>query len=153
MLITSCQDNKPQLVSSNSSTYEIATGEWPKKLDINAKAQDILNEWDEYMAFETSFDALYNVANRDDLELTVEDLIEKQNTLETSEYPETFNKEQIKSRQKVFKTYILKVKGDIYYRTDPKKSVVEMIKAYNAFRDQFNVTVNNTFNTDLILEE
>lgn len=122
-------------------------------MEINAKAQDILKEWVEYSAFETSFDALYNVANRDDLSLTIEDLIEKQNILEASEYPATFDKPQVKSRQKVFKTYLLKVKGDIFYRTNPQESVVEMIEAYNAFRNQFNVVVNNTLDTDLILEE
>lgn len=150
---TSCQEKKAKLVSSDSSSYELSTEKWPNKLDIDSKAQDILKDWAEYNAFETSFDALYNVANRDDLSLTIEDLIEKQNDLETSEYPETFDKPQVKSRQKVFKTYLLKVKGDIFYRMDPQESVVAMIKAYNAFRNQFNVVVNNTLDTDLILEE
>lgn len=150
---TCCQDKKPELISNDSSAYEISTEKWPKKSDVNAKAQDILKDWEEYNAFEASFDALYNVANRDDLELTIEDLIEKQNALEISKYPEKFDQPQVKSRQKIFKTYMLKVKGDIFYRTDPQESVVEMIDAYSAFRDQFNVTVNNTLNTDLILEE
>ena len=149
----SCQDKKPELISNDISAYEISTEKWPEKSSVNAKAQDILTDWTEFNAFETSFDALYNVANRDDLKLTIEDLIEKQNALETSNYPATFDIEQVKSRQKIFKTYMLKVKGDIFYRTDPQKSVVEMINAYSAFRDQFNVTVNNTLNTDLILEE
>lgn len=150
---TSCQEKKAELVSSDTSAYELSTEKWPNKLPVDAKAQDILKNWAEYNAFETSFDALYNVANRDDLSLTIEDLIEKQNDLETSKYPETFDKPQVKSRQKVFKTYMLKVKGDIFYRLDPQESVVEMMKAYNAFRNQFNVVVNNTLNTDLILEE
>lgn len=149
----SCQEKKAELVSSDSSKYELSTEKWPKKSDVNAKAQEILKDWPEYNAFETSFDALYNVANRDDLKLTIEDLIEKQNALETSKYPETFDKPQVKSRQKIFKTYILKVKGDIFYRTDPQASVVEMINAYNAFRNQFNVVVNNTLDIDLILKE
>jgi hypothetical protein len=149
----SCQEKKAELVSSDTSAYELSTEKWPKKSDVNAKAQEILKNWTEYNAFETSFDALYNVANRDDLSLTIEDLIEKQNVLETSTYPEDFDKPQLKSRQKIFKTYILKVKGDIFYRIDPQESVVEMIKAYNAFRNQFNVVVNNTLDTNLILEE
>ncbi len=149
----SCQEKKAELVNSDTSAYEISTKKWPKKLAVSAKAQDILKDWVEYNAFETSFDALYNVANRDDLKLTIEDLIEKQNALEASEYPEAFDKPQVKSRQKVFKTYILKVKGDIFYRIDPQESVVEMINAYSAFRNQFNVVVNNTLDTDLILEE
>ncbi|MGB6150842.1 MAG: hypothetical protein WBG48_02520 [Pricia sp.] len=150
---TCCQDKKPELVSNDTSTYEISTEKWPKKSEVNAKAQDVLKDWTEYNAFEVSFDALYNVANRDDLKLTIEDVIEKQNALETSKYPEKFDIPQVKSRQKVFKTYMLKVKGDIFYRKDPRKSVVEMINAYSAFREQFNVVVNNTLNTDLILEE
>ena len=150
---TSCQDKKPELVSSDTSSYEISSEKWPKKSEVNAKAQDILKDWAEYNAFETSFDALYNVANRDDLKLTIEDLIEKQNAMETSKYPEKFDIPQVKSRQKIFKTYMLKVKGDVFYRTEPQKSVVEMINAYSAFREQFNVVVNNTLNTNLILEE
>ncbi len=150
---TSCQEKKADLLHSDTSAYDISTEKWPKKLDVNAKALDILKDWAEYTAFETSFDALYNVSNRDDLMLTIEDLIEKQNTLATSEYPEAFDKPQVKSREKVFKTYMLKVKGDIFYRIDPQDSVVEMIKAYNAFRNQFNVVVNHTLDTDLISEE
>jgi hypothetical protein len=150
---TSCKETKPDLVSNNISAYELSTEKWPTKSDVNAKAQEVLKDWPEFNAFETSFDALYNVANRDDLGLTIEDLIEKQKALEASEYPETFDRPQVKSRQKVFKTYLLKVKGDLFYRTDPRESVVQMIKAYNAFRNQFNVVVNNTLDTDLILEE
>ncbi len=149
----SCKDKKPELVSNDTSSYEISTEKWPKKSDVNTKAQDILKDWTEFNAFEISFDAIYNVANRDDLSLSIEDLIDKQNALEASEYPETFDKPQVKSRQKVFKTYILKVKGDMFYRIDPQESVVEMINAYNAFRNQFNVVVSNTLDTDLILEE
>lgn len=149
----SCQEKKAKLENSDISAYEISTEKWPKKSDVTVKAQDILKDWAEYNAFETSFDALYNVANRDDLMLTIEDLIEKQSALEASKYPEAFDKPQVKSRQKVFKTYMLKVKGDIFYRIDPQESVVEMINAYSAFRNQFNVVVNNTLDTNLILEE
>ncbi len=149
----SCQEKKAQLVSNDGSTYELSTEKWPKKSDVNAKAQEILKDWVEFNAFETTFDALYNVANRDDLKLTIEDLIEKQNALETSKYPKAFDIPQVKSRQKIFKTYILKVKGAIFYRTVPQESVIEMIKAYNSFRNQFNVVVNNSLDMDLILEE
>ena len=149
----SCQDEKPQSVSSDTSDYEISIKNWPKKSKVKEKAQEILKDWTEYDTFDTSFDALYTVENRDDLELTIENLIEKQNTLETSSYPKAFDKPQVKSRQKIFKTYMLKVKGDLFYRTDPQESVIEMIDAYSAFRNQFNVIVNNTLNLDILMEE
>lgn len=149
----SCKEKKPELVSNDTSVYEISTENWPQKSDIDPKAEAILKDWDEFKAFDTNFDALYNVANRDDLKLTIEDLIAKQKVLEASEYPETFDKPQVKSRQKVFKTYMLKVKADLFYRNDLQESVLQMIKAYNAFRNQFDVIVNNTLDIDLILEE
>lgn len=149
----SCREKNPELVSNDTNSYEISTEKWPEKLDLSPKAQDILEEWPEFNALETSFDALYTVSNREDLSLDIEDLIEKQNALEASEYPDTFDRPEVKSRQKVFKTYMLKVKGDLFYRKDPQESVLQMINAYNAFRNQFNVIVNNTLDTDLILEE
>ena len=84
--------------------------------------------------------------------LTIDDLIEKQKELVASEYPEKFDIPQIKSRQKVFRTYILKIKGDLYYYQNPEESIMQMFEAYNAFRNQFNVVVNNTLDTNLILE-
>ena len=42
---------------------------------------------------------------------------------------------------------MLKVKGDLYYRKDSRKSVIQMIDAYNALRNRFNIIVNNTLDT------
>jgi hypothetical protein len=68
------------------------TEKWPfQKSNVNVKAQDILNDCRDN-AFETSFDALYNVANRDDLKLYYRRRPEEQNAMETSKYPETLKK-------------------------------------------------------------
>lgn len=153
LMTLSCKDNKGEVVVNDTSGYAITTEKWPEKVDVNAKAQAILNDWLEYNGLENSFDALYTVENREDLSLTIENLIENQKALAESTYPEKFDKPQVKSRQKVFKTYMLKVKGDLIYRTDPQESILQMIGAYNAFRNQFNIIVNNTLDTKLILEE
>ncbi len=131
--------------------YRLKLGQ--KKSAVNAKAALILSDWSEYNALDTSFDALYTVENREDLILIVEDLIEKQKLLEASKYPEMFDKPRIKSRLKVFKTFFLKIKGNLEYRLDTEEPVLETINAYNALRNQFNVTVNNTLDTKLILDE
>jgi hypothetical protein len=125
----------------------------PKPNEINGQALAILKEWQEFKGLETTFESLYRVANREDLELVIEDLVEKQKTLEASTYPAAFDKPQVKSRQKVFKTYILKTKGNLEYRVGTKSSTIEMIESYNAFRNQFNVIVNNKLDTILILSE
>ncbi|MBT2163579.1 hypothetical protein [Zobellia barbeyronii] len=152
VLTVACKEQKQELVVEDVIAQELSNEKWAKKLPIKPKAQAILDDWIEFASFETSFDALHTVANREDLRLVIEEMITKQNQLEESTYPKEFNIPQVKSRQKVFKTYMLKVKGDLFYRIDPEESIVQMMEAYNAFRNQFNVVVNNTLDTDLILD-
>lgn len=113
----------------------------------------LVDEWKEYRELEISFDRIYTVEYAEDLILVVEELIEKQKLLEKSVYPKELDIPQVKGRQKVFKTYLLKVKGNLAYRQDPENSINEMIDAFNIMRDQFNVVVNNTLPQDLISNE
>ncbi|EAR02506.1 hypothetical protein [Maribacter sp. HTCC2170] len=152
-MAVSCNEKVQEQSTEDPSGYELSTEKWPNKRNVNSEVEAILNEWPEYIAMEVSFDAIYNAVNREDLSLTVENIIEEQKLLEASSYPKEFDKPQIKSRQKVFKTYVLKVKGDLIYRLDPEKSVIEMIDAYNAQRKQFSIVLNNVLDTKLILEE
>jgi len=152
-MFASCKERTQEVAADDTSGYELSTEKWPNKLSVNSKVRAILGEWPEYNAMDVSFDAIYNAANIEDLRLTLENIIEEQKLLEDSEYPKEFDKPQIKSRQKVFKTYVLKVKGDLIYRLDPETSVHEMINSYNALRKQFNVMLNNTLDTKLILDE
>ncbi len=149
----SCKETQKEEVDQDASGYVISTEKWPKKRSLDSKASAILQEWPEFMAMDVSFDALYNAGNREDLSLTIDNIIEEQKLLEKSTYPEQFNTPQIKSRQKVFKTYLLKVKGDLYYYLDPEASVNEMIDSYNIMRQQFNAVVNHTFDAQLILDD
>lgn len=152
-LFFSCIQDKKIAVTETIPDANFDTKKFPPKILINAKANELLQNWTEFNAFETSFDALYRITNTADLTMVIEDLIEKQKLLENSEFPELFKKPQIRSRQKVVKTFILKIKGDLEYKVDPKNSVLETIEAYNSFRNQFNVLANNTLDTELILNE
>lgn len=153
LMLGSCKDKTQELAVEEDAGYELSTEKWPKKLSVNSKVKAILREWPEFNAMDISFDALYNADNREDLSLTIENIIEEQKLLEDSEYPKEFDKPQIKSRQKVFKTYVLKVKGDLIYRLDPEASVHEMINAYNNLRKQFNVLLSSALDSSLILDE
>ena len=135
LLLISCQGEKNTTVTTDDSAFEISIEKWPKKSILSAKTQESLKDWDEFYALETSYDAIYTIKNTEDLKLVLEDLIEKQKLLQASNYPEALNKAQIKSRQKVFHTFILKTKGDLIYRIDVQKSALQMIDAHNAMLD------------------
>lgn len=132
---------------------DFETKKFPPKVAINARATDSIKNWPEFKAFETSFEAVYRIENKDDLSLVLEDLIEKQKLFEASVHPKLFDNPQIRSRQRVLKTFILKTKGNLEYQIDTREATIEMITAYNALRNQFNVMVNNTLDTKLIFDE
>lgn len=149
-----CNDNKKKGEEATVIVKEFVLGKIAKPKKANAKAKAILEEWPEFNALETSFNALYKVNSEEGLTVVIEDLIEKQKLLKASDYPEKFNLAEIKSRQNVFKSFILKVKGDIEYRVAPQESIKQMVKAYNAYKNQFNVVVSNPLNLEaLILDE
>lgn len=143
-VLSSCKDKNRPVDETEISESSIATNTFPAKLALNTKSQDLVKDWLAFKAFDANFDRIYNATYREDLVLIVEDLVENQKKLEASSYPLQFDIPQIKGRQKVLKTFILKTKGDLEYRQDPSKSIGEMITAYNNFRNQFNVELNNT---------
>ena len=149
----SCKEGVQETATVSESSFGAMANAMPKVVSVNAKAEAILSQWKEYYSFHQSFERLYTIDFREDLVLVIEDLVEKQKVLEASEYPAEFNIPQVKGRQKVVKTYILKTKGDLEYRLNPENSMKELITAYNALREQFNVTVNNTLPTELIENE
>lgn len=150
ILLSSCNQGKTSNTPKETVAEFFSVDSLPKPSAVNNKAAAILKDWKEFNDLENAFLTLYNVDNREDLVLVIEDLIEKQKALEASTYPESFDKPQIKSRQKVFKTFVLKTKGNLEYRVGVKSSTMEMAQAYNAYRSQFNVLVNSVLDTSLI---
>ena len=153
MLVHACKEAASETAIAQDSGWQIDTDSLPKKSTVDAKAQVILNTWKEFAVLERSFDKVYTTEFREDFVLTIEELVENQKKLETGMYPEAFNIPQIKGRQKIFKTYLLKTKGNLEYRQNPKESIIEMITAFNDLRDQFNVVVNNTLPDELRASE
>ncbi len=153
LLLFSCGNNQRNEQSIKTDELEFDAQKLPKKSILNSGAKAILDTWAEFNDLDNAFDGLYSVENNEELILLIDEFIEKQNALVVSQYPETFDKPQVKSRQKVFKTYILKVKATLEYRKDPLEPTIEMVNAFNGLRNQFNVMVNYNFDTKLILDE
>lgn len=149
LVVYSCKDEVSNTGDTGESVWQVSMDSLPAKRNVLPKAQQILNDWKEYTVLERSFDKIYTTEFREDLVLIIEELIENQKKMEAAEYPEAFNIPQIKGRQKVFKTYLLKTKGDLEYRQNPQESLKQMIQAFNHLRNQFNVTVNNTLPDEL----
>ncbi|WP_396632456.1 hypothetical protein [Maribacter sp. R86514] len=153
VLAVSCKDAAQDKSSIREIRWEETTDSLPQKSRVDAKAKTILNDWLEYNALDKSFDKIYTSENIEDFQFLVDELIENQKKMEEGTYPEKFNIPQVKGRQKLFKTYILKTKGDLEYQQNPRESILQMITAFNDLRNQFNVVVNNTLPDELIKNE
>lgn len=153
IVLLSCKENNVLIEAEQDTKWENIARELPPKIVLNPKSKALVDDWLAFKSFDASFDRMYTATYIEDLVLIVEDLVENQKVLEGSVYPTEFNNPQIKGRQNVLKTFILKAKGDLEYRQDPKVSIEEMIAAYNGFRNQFNVQVNNTLPEELRANE
>lgn len=153
VLVASCKEEVKETTVVHESLWQSTKDSLPVKIGLDTKAHAILKDWLEYNALDKSFDKMYSSDYIEDFELVIDEIIENQKKLEESEYPEKFNIQQIKGRQKLFKTFVLKTKGDLEYRQNPTESMIQMIKAYNDLRNQFNVVVNNTLPEELLKNE
>jgi hypothetical protein len=153
LITSSCKEAASEIENMQESQWEVVTDGIPNKVRVDSKAQTILNDWKDFIVLESSFDKIYSSENREDFVLIIDELVENQKKMESGIYPASFDIPQIKGRQKVFKTYVLKTKGDLEYRQDPRESLIEMITAFNNLRNQFNVVVNNTLPDELRANE
>lgn len=149
----SCKGPSDGAPTESKEIQFLQISELPSKSSINPKASAIVGNWKEFNDFDAGLDALYSVTSREELAIVLDDLVERQKHLENEPYPESFDIPQVKSRQKILKTFILKTRAAVEYRTDATPAAVEMITAYNSLRNQFNVIVNNTLDTKLLTDE
>lgn len=153
LVLFGCKKNKDNAQETQNTELVFQYQKMPPKLAINPEATKIVESWKEFMAFATSMDVLYKATNNEDLILAIDDLIEKEKQLAEGTYPELFDVFQVKSRQRVLKTYIYKVKASVLENQETTEPTIEMLEAYNAMRKQFNVIVNSQLDKELILDE
>ncbi len=151
--LQACKQNATSTVSQGEEAPFFAMDSLPDRATLNPGALEITRDWTTFNELDMGFNALSTVENHEDLVLVLEDLVERQKRLEEGEYPEQFDIPQVKSRQKVVKTFILKTRAAAEYRVDATPAAIEMMKAYNALRTEFNVLVNNKLDTLLITDE
>jgi hypothetical protein len=153
LLSYSCQQQKGEEDSVRQELQFFTYSSLPKKAAMNAKVFELVKGWTEFNDLDSGFEALSTVENLEDLSLVLDDLVERQKQLEASTYPEEFDLPQVKSRQKVLKTFILKTRASVEYRVDATAPAIEMMEAYNALREQLHVLVNNTLDKELLSDE
>lgn len=149
-LLWSCKRGEEASQSQQPKTPIFQLQNRVPKFPLNPKATALVETWEAFVALEKSVDVLYKARSTEDAILAIDDLIEKESLLAQSSYPERFNTLPIKSRQRVVRTYLYKVKFSLLENQPATAAAVEMLQAYNALRRQFNSIVNNVLDSTLL---
>lgn len=153
-LFLGCGDTQSDAVDEKAKQERLFTFQGtPSIVKVSGDAISIANGWKEFSQLERGFDVMFQSTSNEDLILAIDDLLEQEKGLREGEYPEKFDSMKIKSRQKVFRTFLLKIKAGLGNNRDVTKGLNEMLIAYNALRSQMNTIANNQLNTELILNE
>lgn len=151
-LFFGCGDGEPQTKDQTFDQGRLFTFQGtPSIVKLKSNAIILTNDWKEFSELELGFDVMYQATANEDLVLAIDDLLEREKMLGDSEYPEEFNTMKIRSRQKVLRTFMLKVKADLAYNRDVTEGLKQMLTAYNALREQMNTITNNPFSAEFIL--
>ncbi len=148
-----CKKTDSVATTAQNDDLEFNYQKMPDKATINPNAAAIVENWPEFKALNASIDVLYKATNNEDLALAIDDLIEKEKDLEVGKYPELFDSFQVKSRQRVLRTYLFKVKASILDNQPTSGPTLQMLEAYNALRKQLNVIMNSQLDKKIILDE
>lgn len=150
MFIACSEKKKNEEVVAESPDSFVFNG-FKDEVEFGPNAQAIIGDWPEYMALQNSFSVLKRASNTEDVKLAIDDLIEKEKALGDAEYPVAYDKLQIKSRQQIFKTFLYKVRGHLNDGQKIEEPMKQLMDAYNALKGQMNRLVNNTLDTNQIL--
>ena len=152
-ILGACKKVEKTTAEVENQDLEFNYQKMPDKIGINPEATAIVEEWEEFKALNASIDVLYKATNNEDLALAIDDLIEKEKKMADGTYPELFDTFQVKSRQRVLRTFLYKAKASIQENQPTTQPVVEALEAYNNMRKQLNVIMNSQLDKKLILDE
>ena len=154
VLLLSCGNSQTEEIDDTLKQESLFTFQGtPTLIKFSGEAVSLAEGWKEFAQLERGFDIMFQSSSNEDLVLAIDDLLEQENTLGEGEYPEKFDSMKIKSRQKVFRTFLLKIKAGLANNRDVTEALNQMLVAYNALRSQMNTIANNQLNTEIILNE
>ncbi len=141
LLLMACRQEEPAARDESLQSASQDSLQLPATLPLSAEAQAGIEGWAALENLQQRMESVYRGQENEELELLLEELTGACQELETSEFPVNFDRPSVKSRLKVFRTFLQKTQADLHYRLNPRESLIQALVAYNAFREQLNRVV------------
>ena len=138
MGLFSCGEKQVDKQEEMGTNLSLDYSDLPEFSPLSVTSDSIVNEWPSFDALDQRMGALKSVISLPDLKMLVAELIEKEGAILKDGYPEDFNTPEVKSRQRLLRTYLLKTQALMNQSQDPKAATLETIAAYNALKEQLN---------------
>lgn len=105
---------------------------------LDEETFNLVENWGAFMKFQLGLENLVRATNESEMLLAIEDLIVQETELSNSTYPEVFNHQMIKSRQKLVRTFLLQLKADLLDKTPVTNSGSNFLDSYNQWIEFMN---------------
>lgn len=147
--LVSCGGDRTEPLADSPAVSPPAQAYWnrPMKVPLTPDAERIVASWPTFTELDRSFDLLTRTVNEQELKLAVNDLLEKEAAMAKQRYPVPFDQSPVKSRQKVMRTYLLKLQWELDQRDSVTQTVDDLANSYNAFRKKLNYLLLNPIDT------
>ncbi|MEN1785409.1 MAG: hypothetical protein AAGF77_09745 [Bacteroidota bacterium] len=152
-LIIGCGKGKSEQATMATAEAALSFKNIPNALAFNSAVDSVMATWSEYQAMDESFAVLRRASNPEDAILALDDLIEKERAVANAAYPEAFDQIQVKSRQRVIRTFLLKIRNNLEDRRPIDSVMIQLADAHNALRNQFNIIMIDTLDIKKLLSE
>jgi hypothetical protein len=136
--VLSCGEKQVEKQEATGVSISLDYSDLPDFRPLSIKADSIVKEWPAFDALDQRMAALKLVVSLPDLKMLISELIEKEGAILKDGYPKDFNTPEVKSRQRLLRTYLLKTQALIDQSQDPKAATLETIEAFNSLKDQLN---------------
>jgi hypothetical protein len=136
--VFSCGEKQLENQAETSANLSLDYSDLPDFTSLSFKADSIVKVWPAFDALDQRMTALKLVVSLPDLKMLVSELIEKEGAILKDGYPKDFNTPEVKSRQRLLRTYLLKTQALINQSQDPKAAALEAVEAFNALKEQLN---------------
>ena len=153
LVFLSCNRSPDSEKAASGVSEEPIVSTLPELVVIRPEARVIVDDWPQFRSLEERMNVVREADDREELALLVEELGQICKQVEENAFPGELEKPSVRSRLKVLRTYLGKLDAALFYRTDTGEPLTELMVAYNALRQQFNVIVSTTLTPEMFMND
>ncbi len=153
-IVVSCKEEKKESKDAGQDEKTELHIKLPELTEFHGQKSEEINEWAPYVELKKAISE-FKEEKGGDVVLQLDNLLEKEKELSTSDFPAKFDNPSVRSRLAVVKTYLLQTRLEA---PDPvpeeylMKQKLKILVAFNDFDRQLNVMMRGSITDEFLTE-